>query len=128
MVIDSSAVLAILRAEPEDRALADLISFDPDRHMSPVNWFEVAMNVQKYEETSCGEWERLAQHMRLTIVPIDEAQTRLAHSAWRKFGKGRHPAKLNLGDCFAYALAKSLNEPLLYKGGDFSKTDIKSAL
>jgi ribonuclease VapC len=128
MVIDSSAALAILRGEPEDRAFADLISFDRARHMSPVNWFEVAMNVEKYEEKNFPNWERLAQHLGLIVIPVDDRQMRLAHSAWREFGKGRHPAKLNLGDCFAYALAKALNEPLLYKGGDFARTDIKSAL
>jgi ribonuclease VapC len=128
MVIDASAIIAILRAEPEADAFKAAIADAENRHMSPVNWLEVAMNTESAGREDAATFKRLADFIRLNIVPVDEGQMRLAHSAWRKFGKGRHPARLNLGDCFAYALAKSLNEPLLYKGGDFGRTDIKSAL
>jgi ribonuclease VapC len=128
MVVDASAIVAILRAEPEEEIFKAAIADADDRYMSPVNWLEVAMNTESAGSEDAAAFKRLAKFVDLAIVPVDEAQMRLAHSAWRKFGKGRHPARLNLGDCFAYALAKSLNEPLLYKGGDFSRTDIKSAL
>jgi ribonuclease VapC len=128
MVIDSSAMMAILKGEPEERAFANLLSAQPLRHMSPVNWFEVALNVEKYESIRLTVWEQLAAHLNLIIVPVDETQMRLAHSAWRKYGKGRNRARLNMGDCFAYALAKHLDEPLLYKGSDFVHTDIASAV
>jgi ribonuclease VapC len=69
-------------------------------------------------------FEGIMERARIAITPTDEAQARLAHQAWRRFGKGRHAARLNLGDCFAYALSKVTGEPLLYKGGDFSRTDV----
>ncbi|MBV9693032.1 MAG: type II toxin-antitoxin system VapC family toxin, partial [Alphaproteobacteria bacterium] len=96
--------------------------------MSPVNWFEVAVNSQKGGDSELEAVERLGTLIGLVIVPIDAIQLRLAFEAWRRFGKGRHRARLNLGDCFAYALAKSLDAPLLYKGGDFAHTDVVSAV
>lgn len=128
MVLDASAILAILKGEPEEASFKAALSDAAVRHISPVNWFEVAIHTENAGRDDVAAFKKLAEFIGLVVVPIDESQMRLAHSAWRKFGKGRHPARLNLGDCFAYALAKSLNEPLLYKGGDFGKTDIKSAL
>jgi ribonuclease VapC len=128
MVIDASAIIAILRAEPEEEAFKAAIADAAARYISPVNWLEVAMNTESAGSEDVATFKRLAEFVRLTVVPVDEEQMRTAHSAWRKFGKGRHPARLNLGDCFAYALAKAVNEPLLYKGGDFARTDVKSAL
>jgi ribonuclease VapC len=128
MVIDASAIVAILRGEPEDKIFADVISDDPMRHMSPVNWFEAAIAAEKYDDADFVTLEKLATRIGLVIVPVTEEHMRLAHRAWLRFGKGRDKAKLNLGDCFAYALARSLDEPLLYKGRDFSRTDVRSAL
>jgi ribonuclease VapC len=96
--------------------------------MSPVNWFEAAIAAEKYDDADFATLEKLAARIGLVIVPVTEEHMRLAHRAWLRFGKGRNKAKLNLGDCFAYALARSLDEPLLYKGRDFPKTDIRSAL
>lgn len=128
MVVDASAIVAILRGEPEDKLFADAIAAAAARYMSPVNWFEASIAAEKYDETDFSTLEKFTSRMGLIIVPVTEDHMRLAHKAWLKFGKGRDKAKLNLGDCFAYALARSLDEPLLYKGRDFSRTDIKSAL
>ncbi|MBV8978048.1 MAG: type II toxin-antitoxin system VapC family toxin [Alphaproteobacteria bacterium] len=128
MVVDASAFLAILRGEPEEESFKLAIALAPVRHMSPVNWFEVAVNSQKGGDSELEAVERLGTLIGLVIVPIDAIQLRLAFEAWRRFGKGRHRARLNLGDCFAYALAKSLDAPLLYKGGDFAHTDVVSAV
>lgn len=128
MVIDASAIVAILRGEPEDKLFADTIAAAAVRYMSPVNWFEASIAAEKYDETDFSTLEKFTARMGLIIVPVTEEHMRLAHKAWLRFGKGRDKAKLNLGDCFAYALARSLDEPLLYKGRDFSRTDIKSAL
>jgi len=128
MVVDASAIIAILKGEPEDKAFANVLASDSAPKMSPVNWFEVALKTETYKDTSFAAWQQFAARLGLLIVPVDERQMRLAHLAWRNFGKGRHPARLNMGDCFAYALARSLNEPLLYKGRDFVHTDIASAI
>lgn len=128
MVVDASAIMAILRGEPEEEAFKGALADAVARYISPVNWLEVAMNAESAGRADAVAFNRLSDFVAFTVVPVDEAQMRIAHDAWKKHGKGRHRAKLNLGDCFAYALAKALNEPLLYKGGDFGKTDIKSAL
>jgi ribonuclease VapC len=128
MVVDASAIMAILMGEREEETFKGALADATARYISPVNWLEIAMNATSAGEEDVVAFNRLSDFVALTVVSVDEAQMRIAFDAWKKFGKGRHPAKLNLGDCFAYALAKSLSEPLLYKGGDFSKTDIKSAL
>jgi ribonuclease VapC len=128
MIIDASAIVAILKGEPEEAHFVQMIEAAAVCRMSPVNWFEAALHAEKAEPPAIQALEDFAARANIIIVPIDEVQARLAHQAWRKFGKGRHPAKLNLGDCFAYALAKATNEPLLYKGGDFPHTDIVSAV
>jgi len=126
MVVDASAILAVLKHEPDELIYAEALGRRTEKLMSPVNWFEGAIKVEKSGDFAL--YQRFIQEAEIGIVPIDEQIMGLAHRAWLRFGKGRSPAKLNLGDCFAYALAKSLNEPLLYKGSDFARTDIKSAL
>ena len=128
MVVDASAILAILKGEPEEEVFKAALADAGNCYMSPVNWLEIAMNAESAGEEDAAAFRELAEFARLNIIPVDETQMRMAHAAWRRFGKGRDPARLNLGDCFAYALAKFLDEPLLYKGRDFSRTDIKSAL
>ena len=125
MVIDASALVAILRLEPEGADFARAITRDPVRLMSPVNWFEAAIRAERARQEDVAVLDTFVAAAEIQIVPIDQFQMRLAHIAWRDFGKGRHPAKLNLGDCFAYALAKQTGEPLLFKGGDFPRTDVK---
>jgi ribonuclease VapC len=127
MVIDASAIIAILRAEPESDAFKRALALAPIRHMSPVNWFEAALNMESTPQDAAA-FKALSDYLGLGIVPVDEARMRIAHQAWKRFGKGRNPALLNMGDCFAYALAKQLGEPLLFKANDFAKTDIASAV
>jgi ribonuclease VapC len=128
MVIDASALMAILKKEPEWRAFFRAINRAESAWISPVNWYEAAVNAEKYGINNVRIVETIVQRLRIQVVPLDEHQMRLAHAAWRKYGKGRNPAQLNMGDCFAYALAKQTGEPLLYKGRDFVHTDITSAL
>jgi ribonuclease VapC len=126
MVVDASAILAVLKEEPDRLAYAEALSRRVEKRISPVNWYEGAV---KLEDTGdFALYERFVREAEIEIAPIDETIMRLAHRAWLRYGKGRSPAKLNLGDCFAYATAKALGEPLLFKGTDFPKTDIQSAL
>jgi len=126
MVVDASALIAILRSEPEQDAYSLALSRAPTRRISPVNWHEVAVVMERTNDFQI--FESVLVRLRVSVASIDEAQARLAHLAWRRFGKGRHPARLNLGDCFAYALAKQTGEPLLFKGRDFGLTDVKAAV
>jgi len=128
MVIDASALVAILRLEPEHEKFVRLILRAPTRRMSPVNWLEAAIRAQRASIESMAALDAFVAGAKIEIVPVDQFQMRIAHMAWQDFGKGHHPARLNLGDCFAYALAKQMGEPLLYKGGDFERTDVARAV
>jgi ribonuclease VapC len=125
MVLDSSAVLAVLFDEPERRAFTLSIERDPRRLMSAGNVLESALVAEARRGELAGrELDLLLHRADVQVVPVDADQVELARSAWRRFGKGRHPAGLNFGDCFAYALAAVSGEPLLFKGEDFRRTDI----
>jgi ribonuclease VapC len=125
MVLDSSAVLAVLFDQPERRAFTLSIERDPRRLMSAANVLESALVAEASRGESAGrELDLLLHRADVLLVPVDADQVELARSAWRRFGKGRHPAGLNFGDCFAYALAEASGEPLLFKGEDFARTDI----
>ena len=125
MVIDTSAVLAILFDEPERRAFTLSIERDPRRLMSAGNALESALVAESRRGAAAGrELDLFLHRASVQIVPVDAEQVELARSAWRRFGKGRHPAGLNFGDCFAYSLADTSGEPLLFKGTDFSQTDV----
>jgi ribonuclease VapC len=129
MVLDSSAVLAILFDEPERGAFTSAIEHDPRRLMSPANLLEAALIVESRRGEPAGrELDLLLHRADVRFIPVDVQQVTLARSAWRRFGKGRHAAALNFGDCFAYALAAASDEPLLFKGDDFVRTDIASAI
>ena len=126
MVIDSSALLAILLAEPERSRFVDLITEASVRLLSAANALEAAIVLESRLKTIGGhELDILIQKASIEIVSVDAEQFSVARQAWRKFGKGRHPAALNLGVCFAYSLSKVSNEPLLAKGADFKKTDLQ---
>jgi ribonuclease VapC len=128
MVIDTSAIVAILFDEPERASFDRLIADAGVRLISAVGRVEAAFVVEG-RKGEAGR-ERLDRFFRLTgaeIVAVSAEQADLAVEAFRRFGKGRHPARLNIGDCFAYALAKTTGEPLLFKGGDFPLTDIAAA-
>jgi ribonuclease VapC len=126
MVIDTSALLAIFLAEPERQALLDLILQAEMRMISAANALETGIVLEARRGEAAGrEFDLFVVRANLQVVPVDGEQVEVARSAWRKYGKGRHPAALNFGDCFAYALAKWSGEPLLAKGTDFGRTDIE---
>jgi len=125
MVIDTSAVLAILQDEPERRRFAESIEAADTRWMSAATWVESSLVVEaRYGSDGLRDFDRLMERIAVEVVPVDLEQARAAREAFRRFGKGRHPAGLNFGDCFSYALARVFGEPLLFKGGDFSQTDL----
>jgi len=128
MVIDTSALIAILRDEPERRSFDLLISADPSSLISAATFFEAGIVVESDGGEEAGrELDLLLYRADVKVVPVDTQQENLARRAYRRFGKGFHPARLNFGDCFSYALAKMTGEPLLFKGNDFSQTDITPA-
>ena len=129
MIIDTSAVMAILQREPEAGAFNRLLADLPHAAISAATLVELGMvSESRAGSAAAAEVEALIAKADIEIIPFTAEHAALAADGWRRFGKGRHPAGLNLGDCFAYALARSRNEPLLFKGDDFSKTDIKAAL
>jgi len=129
MVIDSSALLAILFGEPGAGGFIEALASPGRKLMSAVNKFEASLVVEARKgEAGSAALARLLATAEVETIPFDASQAEIAMAAWRRFGKGRHPAGLNLGDCAAYALASTLSDSLLYKGGDFSKTDVVTAL
>jgi ribonuclease VapC len=128
MVIDTSALLAILLKEAEASEIVDRIADDPVRLISAANVLEASIVIEaRLGDAGGREMDFLLQKMDASIVSVDAELADVARRAWRRYGKGRHPAALNFGDCFSYALAVTRNEPLLFKGDDFSQTDIVSA-
>lgn len=124
MVIDTSALAAIFFHEPERDAFRNAIVAASSRLISAATVLEAGMVIEGRRGGGAGrEFDLFIVRAQLKIVPIDAELADLARSAWRAYGKGRHPAALNFGDCFSYALAKATGEPLLAKGTDFAKTD-----
>ncbi len=130
MIVDTSALIAILRAEPDAERFARAIEAAPERRISAANYLEAATVIDGIgNATLSRSFDDLVETAGLIIEPVTEAQARLARQAYARFGKGRgHPARLNFGDCFAYALAKERGEPLLFKGNDFALTEVVGAL
>jgi len=128
MVIDTSALIACLLGEPERVRFIDAIDADPVRLISVVGFVETSFVILgRKGEAGIVDLQRFIGDAQIQRVPVDAMHADLAVEAFRRFGKGRHPAGLNIGDCFAYALAKATGEVLLYKGGDFARTDIVAA-
>jgi ribonuclease VapC len=128
MVLDSSAILAILFKEPERDAFATALAGAGHRLVSAVNALEAAVVVSARKGPSgVRELDLLLHHAGVVVVSFTEDHLRLAREAWERYGKGRHPAGLNLGDCCAYALSRHSGEPLLFKGDDFARTDVVRA-
>jgi ribonuclease VapC len=126
MVIDTSALLAIFLGEPERKRFLNLMIEASARLISAANVLETGIVLEaRRGETAGREFDLFMVRANLEVASVDSEQIEIARSAWRKYGKGRHPAALNFGDCFAYALAKSSGEPLLAKGLDFTQTDIE---
>jgi ribonuclease VapC len=130
MVVDTSSLLCILLDEPEaDRYARRLSEMDSANVMSAATWLEAMLVISaRRGELGRQSLDELLALAVIEIQPVDAELARMAYQAWLQYGKGRHPAGLNFGDCFSYALAKKRQEPLLFKGEDFSKTDVASAL
>jgi ribonuclease VapC len=129
MIVDTSAVIAMLRMEAEAAEFARIIERAAQPRMSAVSYVEAGAVIDGSKDPSASRrYDELIEAAQIAIEPVTEAQARIARQAYRDFGKASgHPAKLNFGDCFAYALAKAKAEPLLFKGQDFSQTDVKGA-
>jgi ribonuclease VapC len=126
MVIDTSAIAAILFDEPDAAALEAKIADDPVRLMSAATLLEATIVIEaRLGDAGGREFDLWLHRAEVEILGVDAEQADLARRAWRRFGRGRHPAGLNYGDCFSYALAAARHEPLLFKGDDFAKTDVK---
>ncbi len=129
VVVDTSALMAVLFAEDDALVYAQALESATRLRMAAPTWVE-SMQVITARRGDLGQagLAELLSRLDVEIVPCDADLARLAYQAWCRFGKGRHPAGLNFGDCFSYALAKQRGEPLLFKGGDFSLTDLSGAL
>ena len=128
MIVDSSAIVAILGLESDAREFAEAIEEAPECRISVVNYVEAAIVLDsRGNQALSRRLDEFVREAQLSLEPVTVEQARLAREAYREFGKGRHRAGLNFGDCFAYALAKEKREPLLFKSNDFRKTDVEPA-
>src|SRR5271167_1449466 len=126
MVIDTSAIIAVLLDEANAVGIAQPIESGSPRLLSAANLLEASMVIESRKGEAGGrELDLLLYRAAIEVVAVDQDQAEIARLAWRRFGKGRHPAALNYGDCFAYALAKSRRAALLFTGDDFARTDIE---
>jgi ribonuclease VapC len=127
MIVDTSALLAVFFEEPEAEDFARAIARAEVSKISAANLLEAGIVADNQTDPWTGrQLDALVANFHLRIEPVTEEQVRFARQAYVDFGRGNHPAKLNFGDCFAYALAKATGEPLLFKGDDFRHTDIKA--
>ena len=128
MIVDTSAVLAVLFDESDADEFDDVIARARRRRMSVANYVEatIVSEGRRSSETRTS-LDAYIEEAGIELVAVSHEQALAARTAWRRYGKGNHPASLNYGDCFAYALAKITGEPLLFKGRDFARTDIESA-
>jgi len=125
MVLDTSAVLAILQDEPERRAFNEAIEAADSRSLSVASLVEASIVIEaRYGAEGVRHLDQFLDRADVAVVAVDVGQAKTARQAFSRFGKGRHAAGLNFGDCFSYALAHALGEPLLYKGEDFALTDV----
>jgi len=128
MIIDTSALVAIFDQEPEAERIARTLAATPERMLSAANLLEVGIVMQaRRGDDGTRDVDLLLAKLRVEIVPFTARQAEIARKAFRRYGRGRHDAKLNFGDCFAYALAKDAAAPLLFKGDDFGQTDVLAA-
>ena len=129
MVIDTSALVAILLREPDAERYDQALAEAPVRLMSAVSRVELSVVIEgRKREAGRADIERLLNDVQIDVAAVMPQQVEIAIDAFRRFGRGRHAAALNIGDCFSYALAKATDLPLLFKGNDFSHTDIRPAL
>ena len=128
MIIDTSAILAILFAEPDAERFATAITAASSRRISAATLLETTIVLEsRHGPAAAHELDAFLSRAQIELEPVTAEQAQTARQAWRRFGKGNHPAELNFGDCFAYALASATREPLLSKGRDFELTDVPAA-
>ena len=128
MILDSSAIVAVLRAEPDAPGFAGAIESAQRRRVSAVSYVEAAVVIDSGRDAVASRrFDDFIRASRIEVESVTPKQAEIARQAYRDFGKGRHRAGLNFGDCFAYALAKEMDEPLLFKGDDFRHTDVEVA-
>jgi ribonuclease VapC len=130
MIIDSSALIAILRNEPEAQAFSEAIENAESVRISAGTLFEASMVADKFGSPKLSaRFDETVEHSKMIIEPVTAAHARIARQAYRDYGKGSgHPANLNFGDCFSYALARDKRDSILYKGDDFLHTDLRAAV
>jgi ribonuclease VapC len=130
MIVDSSALIAILKREPGWQALSKALDAAASSRISAANYLESSIVVDGWKSPILSsEFDELIERFKIVIEPVTAEQAKIARQAYRDFGKGSgSPANLNFGDCFTYALARDKREPLLYKGDDFGHTDLRAAL
>ncbi|MDH6230956.1 ribonuclease VapC [Mesorhizobium soli] len=129
MIVDASALLAIVLGEEDGDSYSHAIADElDDIFISPINFVEAAIKADKKSPETGEALDEVMRVGAIKLAQITRTQAQIAREAYQKFGKGNHEARLNLGDCFAYALAKARSEKLLFKGDDFRKTDIEAAL
>ena len=128
MIVDTSAVLAVLFGEPDAQRFDEAMVNAPRCRISAASFLEAGIVLESRSGPTAGrELDAFLQAAEIELAPVTPDQARAARAAWRRFGKGNHPAGLNFGDCFSYALAETTREPLLFKGEDFALTDIEAA-
>jgi len=128
MILDTSAIIAILQNEPDAKAIAAALQRSQTRSISVVTWVEAAIVTDGNRNPVLSRrFDDLLREVGVQVQTVTPRQAEIARYAYRDFGKGRHKAGLNFGDCFAYALAKEMDEPLLFKGNDFRHTDVEVA-
>jgi ribonuclease VapC len=127
MILDTSAIVAILQDEPESPAFAHAVEDNRPVRVSAANWLEAAILVDGNRSPALSRrFDELLREAAVEVEPVTAQQAEFAREAYRAFGRGSgHPAHLNFGDCFAYALAMERDEPLLFKGKDFAHTDVR---
>ena len=128
IVVDSSAIVAILRGEADAPFYGRVLATADEVRMSTVTDYELRIVLGRYGPALVERYNILVDEIGIVMVDFDQAESLKSHEAYRLFGKGNHPAGLNMGDCVAYALARRLDAPLLFKGNDFARTDVRRAL
>jgi ribonuclease VapC len=130
MIVDSSAIIAILRREPDWRVYSQAIEADKNSSLWAATYLESSIVIDSKRDAATSQaLDALVEGGRIEIEPVTAEQARIARQAYRDYGRGSgHPANLNFGDCFSYALARAKREPILFKGDDFSQTDLRSAV
>jgi len=128
MIVDTSAIIAVINGEADAEVFEAALVDSPAARLSAANWLEAAIVADARFGPEAHRFDALVAEAGIEIVPVTPAQAERARAAYRRFGKGNHPAGLTFGDCFAYALAEEMGEPLLFKGDDFARTDIPRAV